>query len=52
MGWSVAPTTYVAEDCLVWPQWKGRCLVLWRLDDPEKGDTRGTSEVGVGEAHS
>jgi hypothetical protein len=41
MGWSMAPTTYVAEDSLVWPQWEGMCLVLWRLDATEKGDARG-----------
>ena len=21
MGWSMAPGTYVADNCLVWPQW-------------------------------
>jgi hypothetical protein len=29
---SMAPTLYVAVDCLI--------LVLWRLDAPEKGDAR------------
>jgi hypothetical protein len=41
MGRYVAPTTYVAEDFLVWPQWEKGCLVLCRLDAPKKGDTRG-----------
>jgi len=36
----VTPDIYVAEDCLVWPQWEGMHLVLWRLDAPEKGDAR------------
>jgi hypothetical protein len=38
---SMAPATYVAEDCLNWHQWNGdgRLWVLWRLDAPEKGDT-------------
>jgi hypothetical protein len=42
----MAPTTYVAEDCLIYHQWEGIHLVLWRLDAPEKGDDRG-DEVGV-----
>jgi len=40
-GGFMAPTTYVAEDGLLWPQWEGMCLVLWRLDAPEKGDATG-----------
>jgi hypothetical protein len=24
---------YVAEDCLIWHQWEGSPLVLWRLDN-------------------
>ena len=36
MGWSMDPTTYVAEDGLIWHQWEGRRLVLWKLDTPEK----------------
>uniref|UniRef100_M0RAW8 Uncharacterized protein n=1 Tax=Rattus norvegicus TaxID=10116 RepID=M0RAW8_RAT len=28
----MAPATYVAEDGLIWHQWEGRSLVLWRLD--------------------
>ena len=34
-------TTYVAENCLIWYQWEGRHLVLWRLDAPEKRDASG-----------
>ena len=37
----MAPATCIAEDCLIWHQWEGRCLVLWRLDDPENGGARG-----------
>ena len=47
MGWSMAPATYVAEDCLVWPQLEGMDLVLWRLDAPEKGDARGVRREWV-----
>ena len=28
MGWFVAPSTYVTEDCLIWPQWERMCLIL------------------------
>ena len=38
MDWSVAPITFIPEDCLVWPLWEGMCLVLWNLDVPEKRD--------------
>jgi hypothetical protein len=31
MDRSMAPAAYVAEDCLIWCQWEGRPLVLWRL---------------------
>lgn len=24
MNWSMVPTTYIAKDCLVWPQWEKR----------------------------
>ena len=41
MSRPMASTTYVAEDCLIWPQWEGRYLVLWRPDAPEKGNARG-----------
>jgi hypothetical protein len=27
-GWSEAPSTYIAEDCLVWSQWERMCLIL------------------------
>ena len=47
LGWSMAPTIYIAEDNLTWHQWEERCLVLWKLDAPEKGDARG-GEVGAG----
>jgi hypothetical protein len=40
MGQSMASAIYVAKDGLIWHQWEGRCLVLWRLDAPEKGDAR------------
>jgi hypothetical protein len=33
-------TTYVAEDCLMWHQWEGTHLVLWRLDAPENRGAR------------
>jgi hypothetical protein len=36
----VVPDTYVAEEYLIWHQWEGMYLVLWRLDAPEKGDAR------------
>jgi hypothetical protein len=48
----MVPTTYVAEDSLIWRQWwgGGGHLVLWRLDSPEKGDARGWGRsVRVGE---
>jgi hypothetical protein len=28
--WSVALSTYVLEDCLVWPQWERMCLI-WEI---------------------
>ena len=36
----MTPTTYVAEDSLIWQQWEGKRLVLWRLDASEKGDVK------------
>lgn len=39
----MSPYTYVGEDCLIWRQWEGSCLVLWRLVTPAKGDARGVS---------
>ena len=45
----MAPATYVAENWLIQHQWEGRCLVLWRLDAPMKGDARVMRwELGVG----
>jgi hypothetical protein len=35
MGWFVVSGKYVAEDCLVWPQWEKIHLIffnLWKLD--------------------
>jgi hypothetical protein len=37
MGRYVTLATYATEDYLLWHQWEGRCLILWRLV-PEKGD--------------
>jgi hypothetical protein len=48
MGWSVAPGTYVAEDSLVWPQWKRMCLILWKLGAPGKRDAGGGGWAGRG----
>ena len=36
-----APATYVAEGCLVLPQWEGLCLILQRLDAPKWENTHG-----------
>jgi hypothetical protein len=30
----MAPDTYVQEDGLIWHQWEGKSLVLWRFDAP------------------
>jgi hypothetical protein len=30
----MAPDMYVAENDLIWYQWEGRPLVLWRIDAP------------------
>jgi hypothetical protein len=43
----MVPTIYVAEDCLVWPQWEGRSLALWKLKVPEKGDAKGVNGLAV-----
>jgi hypothetical protein len=49
MGRSMAPTTYVTEDCLIWNQWEGRPLILWRLDASTWGNARaGRWEWGGG----
>ena len=39
---------YVSEDHLIWHQWEGRCLVLWRLHSPKKGNARGVRQKWVG----
>jgi hypothetical protein len=38
----MASTTDIAEDCLIWHQWEGRCLLLCRLVTPVKGSAGGT----------
>ena len=35
------PFTYVAEDCLVWPQLERMCLILQGLEVLGKGDAHG-----------
>jgi hypothetical protein len=40
--------TYETEDSLIWHQWEGRCLFLWRLDAPEKEDDRRVKQEWVG----
>jgi hypothetical protein len=44
----MAPATCVAEDCLIWHQWAGRYLFLWRLVTPENGDARGVRWAWMG----
>ena len=36
----MTPDAYVSEESLIWHQWKGRPLVLWRFDAPAKGGAR------------
>jgi len=36
MDWSVALSTCIAEDFLIWPQWVRMHLTLGRLEKPEK----------------
>jgi hypothetical protein len=36
----MAPAAYVAEDCLIRPQWEGSSLLLWRLDAPSLANAR------------
>ena len=48
MGDSMAPAAYVAEDYLIFCQWDGRLLVLWRIDAPLKCDVRGVRQEWVG----
>ena len=43
-GWSKAPGTYVAEDCLIWPQWEKTPNPL-RLEAAGSGET---FQKGVG----
>jgi hypothetical protein len=38
MGYSMAPVTYVAEECLVWPLLERMCLKGEQLYAPGKGD--------------
>ena len=47
MGDSMDPAAYVAEDYLIWYQWDGRLLVLWRIVAPLKGDARGVRQDWV-----
>lgn len=46
MGWSVGPGIYVAEDCLLWPQWGSICLILKSVDAPGKEAEGGELRVG------
>ena len=39
-GW-VHDSSYIAEDGLIWHQWEGRPLVLWKLDAPAMGMLEG-----------
>jgi hypothetical protein len=39
MGWAEAPGTYIAEVCLVWPQWEKMCLTLERVEAPGKEES-------------
>jgi hypothetical protein len=47
MSLSLAPSTYVAEDCLLLPQWARIQLILERLDALKNGDFRGV-RWGIG----
>lgn len=38
--------TWVEEDCLVWLQWKRKCLILWKQDASGKR-AAGGSEMEV-----
>jgi hypothetical protein len=48
MGWSVILSTYVAEDCLLWPQCRRMHLILLKLDAPGKRDTGGWGRMDGG----
>jgi hypothetical protein len=52
IGQSMGPSTLVTEDCLIWHQWEGRYLVIWRLDAPERGYATGVRQEWVGEWES
>lgn len=43
MAYFMALGIYVAEVCLVLPQWKGMCLILWKLYAPGKRNAGGLS---------
>lgn len=45
MGQPMVPTIYVAENCLVYPQWEEIGLVLWRLDISEKTEKEREAET-------
>ena len=45
----MAPAAYLAEDCLIWHQWEGRPLVLWKLDAPVYGNAKVVRQEWVGE---
>ena len=38
----------IAEDCLIWHHWEGRCLLLWRLVAPMKVDAAEVNQEWVG----
>jgi hypothetical protein len=40
-GWSKAPDTYIAENCVVWPQWEKIHPILERFEAPRKRDAWG-----------
>jgi hypothetical protein len=48
MGKSMAPTTYVGEDCLIWHQQEQRCLVFWRPVVPSKEGAKEVRQDWVG----
>jgi hypothetical protein len=44
----MAPAAYVEEDGLIWHQWEGRPLVMWKLDDPGYGNVMALRQEWVG----
>lgn len=42
----MAPSTYVPEDCIVWPQWEKVPRILYKLDAPGKEDAGRHEECG------